>query len=109
MRPTATAPPLASALAPGSFVAISHLTGDYAPQQVGAAVAAYNTQVPVPVTARSHAQVTELFGGLPLLPPGVVPVNEWRSPFSNPFGQPADLYGGLAGISQRRARIWGRA
>jgi predicted O-methyltransferase YrrM len=94
---------LASALAPGSFIAISHLTADFAPEQVSAATAAYNAQVPVPVTARTHAQVTGLFGGLPLLPPGVVPVTEWRPEVGNPFGQPADLHGGVARIPQRPA------
>jgi hypothetical protein len=94
---------LAGALAPGSFVAISHLTGDFAPEQVAAAAAAYNAQVPVPVTARSHSQVSALFGGLPLLAPGVVPVTEWRPEAGDPFGQPADLHGGVARIP-RRAR-----
>ncbi len=93
---------LASALAPGSYVAISHLTGDLAPEQMTAAVAAYNTQCPVPVTARTHARVTALFGGMPLLAPGVVPVTEWRPEIGDPFGQPADLHAGLARIPQQR-------
>ena len=92
---------LAGALAPGSYLAISHLTGDLAPEQVAAATAAYNTQVPVPVTARSHSQVSALFGGLPLLAPGVVPVTEWRPEVGDPFGQPADLHGGVARIPGR--------
>jgi hypothetical protein len=92
---------LAGALAPGSYVVISHLTGDFAPGQVAAATAAYNAQVPVPVTARTHAQVTRLFGGLPLLAPGVVPVSEWRPEIGDPFGQPADLHGGVARIPDR--------
>jgi hypothetical protein len=100
---------LASALAPGSFVAISHLTADLAPEQVTAATTAYNTLCPVPVVARTHAEVTALFGGLPLLPPGVVPVSEWRPKVWNPFGQPADLHAGLARIPQRRAYPGGRA
>src|SRR5262249_46917865 len=94
---------LARALAPGSYVAISHLTDDFAPEQVAAATAAYNAQVPVPVTARSPSQVSALFGGLPLLAPGVVPVTEWRPEVGDPFGQPADLHGGVARIP-RRAR-----
>jgi hypothetical protein len=100
---------LASALAPGSYLALSHLTGDFAPQQVAAATAAYNTQVPVPVTARTHTQVTGLFGGLPLLPPGVVPVSEWRPVVGDPFGQPADLHAGVARITHRAAYPGGRA
>jgi hypothetical protein len=100
---------LASALAPSSYLAISHLTGDLAPDQVAAAVAAYNTQAPVPVIARTHGQVTGLFGGLPLLAPGVVPVSEWRPQVGDPFGQPADLHAGVAHIPQRGAHAGGRA
>jgi hypothetical protein len=85
------------------------LTADLAPEQVTAATAAYNARCPVPVVARTHAEVTALFGGLPLLPPGVVPVSEWRPQVSNPFGQPADLHGGVARIPQRRAYQGGRA
>jgi S-adenosyl methyltransferase len=88
---------LADGLAPGSFVAVSHLTGDFAPEQVAAAVAAYNTQVSVPVTARTHAEVCELLGELPLAPPGVVPVVQWRPPMAGlPQRRTADLYAGLA-------------
>ena len=98
---------LASALAPGSYLAISHLTADFAPEQVAAATAAYNAQVPVPVTARSHAQVSGLFGGLPLLAPGVVPVTEWRPEIGDPFGQPADLHAGVTQISRLAASVGG--
>jgi SAM-dependent methyltransferase len=108
-RPAEIVASLASALAPGSYVALSHLTADLAPEQVAAAVTAYNTQIAVPVTARSHAQVTGLFGGLPLLAPGVVPVTEWRPEAGDPFGQPADLHGGVARIPQARARAGGWA
>ena len=76
--PAAIVANLASVLAPGSFVVISHLTADLAPSQVNAGVAAYSTWVPAGLTARSHTQVSALFGGLPLVPPGVVPVSEWR-------------------------------
>jgi hypothetical protein len=90
---------LAAALAPGSFLAVSHLTADFAPEAVAAGVAAFNAQVPAGITARSHAQVTALFGGLPLMAPGVVPVSEWRpaGPGHVPGGAvTADVYAGLA-------------
>jgi hypothetical protein len=108
-RPAQIVAALASALAPGSYVALSHLTGDLAPEQVAAAVTAYNNLAPVPVTARSHAQVSGLFGGLPLLPPGVVPVTEWRPAAGDPFSQPADLHAGVARIPHRAAYPGGRA
>jgi hypothetical protein len=86
---------LVAGLAPGSLVAVSHLTADFAPEQLGSAVAAYNALVPVGVTARSHAGVTALFGRMSLVAPGVVPVAEWR-PDAGWSAQPADLYAGVA-------------
>jgi hypothetical protein len=86
---------------PGSYVAISHLTADFAPEQVGAGVAAYNNLVPAGITARSHAQVTALFGGLPLVSPGVVPVTEWRPDHAPVRGVSADVYAGLATVTGR--------
>ncbi len=93
---------LADVLAPGSFVAISHLTSDFAPDQVGAGVAAYNAMVPVGLTARTHHEVTSLFGALALIPPGVVPVSEWRPEHAPVRGVSADMYAGLA--TTRRSR-----
>jgi len=94
-NPTGIVATLAAALPPGSCLAISHLTADLAPQQVTAAAEAYNAATSVPVTARTHAQVTGLFGGLPLVAPGVVPVSEWR-PDAGTVPGPCDLYGGAA-------------
>ena len=87
---------LARALAPGSYLVVSHLTADLSPRQVGAAVEAYNTAVPGGVIPRSHAEVTALFGGLPLVPPGVVPLTEWRSASATGPAAWADLYAGIA-------------
>jgi hypothetical protein len=87
---------LAGALGPRSFLAISHLTADFDPGQVAAGVDAYNALVPAGITARSHAQVTALFGGLALVPPGVVPVSEWRPDHAPVHGVSADMYAGVA-------------
>jgi S-adenosyl methyltransferase len=89
---------LASVLAPGSFVAVSHLTADFAPDQVGAGVAAYNALVPAGITARTHREVTALLGGLSLVAPGVVPVSEWRPDHAAVRGVSADVYAGLAAV-----------
>jgi SAM-dependent methyltransferase len=93
---------LASALAPGSFVAISHLTADFAPGPVAAGTAAYIAAVPVPLVPRSHAQVSALFGGLSLVAPAVVPVSGWRPDFPDALAERADLYAGLAEKLPRR-------
>jgi hypothetical protein len=102
--PAAIVATLAAGLAPGSYVAISHLTADLAPQQVTAATGAYNVTSPIPVTARTHAQISSLFGGLPLLPPGVVPVTEWRPTPGQHTSPAADLHAGVARIPRRGRR-----
>jgi hypothetical protein len=84
---------LARPLAPGSCVAISHLTADFAPEAVREGVEAYNALVPTPIFPRSHAQVTGIFDGLALVPPGVVPVSEWRP--DQVAKQVVDVYAGL--------------
>jgi hypothetical protein len=85
---------LTEPLAPGSCVVISHLTADFAPEAVGGGVAAYNAMVSAPITARSHAQVTGLLGGLRLIAPGVVPVAEWRH--DKICREVTDVYAGIA-------------
>jgi hypothetical protein len=87
---------LASKLAPGSYLVISHLNTDFAPGPVAIGVAAYNALVPTTLTARTHSQVSALFGGLPLVAPGVVPLTEWRPATADPFPHTADLYAGVA-------------
>ncbi len=94
--PAGSVAELTRALAPGSYLVISHLTADLDPGQVGAAVGAYNAAVPGGVIPRSHAEVTALFGGLPLVPPGVVPLTEWRPTSATGPAACADLYAGMA-------------
>ena len=94
--PAGSVAELTRALAPGSYLVISHLTADLDPGQVGAAVEAYNAAVPGGVIPRSHAEVTALFGGLPLVPPGVVPLTEWRPTSATGPAACADLYAGMA-------------
>jgi hypothetical protein len=60
-----------------------------------------NALVPTGVFPRTHTQVSALFDGLPLAPPGVVPVTEWRPEATSP-APPADLYAGIARIPPRR-------
>ena len=95
-QPAGIVAALAAGLAPGSLVAISHVTADYAPGPVAAAIAAYNDRMPVPLYARDRAEVTALFGDLPVRWPGVVPVTRWRPSFQGAPGRPVDMYGGVA-------------
>jgi S-adenosyl methyltransferase len=85
------------------------MTADFAPEPVQAATAAYNKRAAEPVTARSHARVTELFGSASLVAPGVVPITSWRPDPENSAdteGRTADLYGGVARTSRYLWRPW---
>ena len=68
---------LVGALAPGSFVVVSHPTGDFAPE-VMARAAAVGKKSGLTYLARSRDQVEGLFAGLALCPPGVVAMPEWH-------------------------------
>ncbi|BCY10386.1 SAM-dependent methyltransferase [Actinoplanes sp. L3-i22] len=70
---------LLSALAPGSYLTLSHGTVDFATEQEKA----YARQVPG-VHLRSRDQIAAFFTGLDLIEPGIVPVAHWRP------GIPAD-------------------
>jgi hypothetical protein len=61
------------------------------------------------VIPRTHAQVTALFGDLPLVAPGVVPVTEWRPTAGLPHRHTADLHAGMARIPYPSARRRSRA
>jgi SAM-dependent methyltransferase len=65
-------------LAPGSYLAISHVTGDeISSEAVRKASEIYNGAL-VRSVVRSRAETTRFFDGLELIPPGLVDVAEWR-------------------------------
>jgi hypothetical protein len=64
-------------LAPGSYLAISHVTGDDDSEDHTNAMNVYS-RVMTQVNLRTHAQVTPLFAGFDLVEPGLVFVSRWR-------------------------------
>jgi hypothetical protein len=85
------------AVAPGSYLAISHLTADFNSTEVGEAARRINKLPKFSVALRSYDDVARFATGLDLVPPGVVPVAEWRpaDPVA-PTGWPAPFYAALA-------------
>jgi hypothetical protein len=77
--PAALVARLMEAMPPGSYLVISHPASDVATAQMATSMRAYNDQAAVPLTARSHAEVTRFFAGLDLIDPGVVQVHRWRA------------------------------
>ncbi|XVV17866.1 SAM-dependent methyltransferase [Actinoplanes sp. CA-131856] len=76
---------LRDAMPSGSCMAITHPTADFAPEEVGEAVAAA-TGAGMTLVARTKEAVERLFGDWELLEPGLVPVSSWRpdEPVDNP-------------------------
>jgi hypothetical protein len=75
--PAALVTQLRAALAPGSYVVISHGSTDGQAPHVAEAMGYYN-QTTAPFQPRGHDAVMAFFDGLDLVDPGLVPVPLWR-------------------------------
>jgi S-adenosyl methyltransferase len=67
----------------GSYLAIHHLASDLDPA-LTTALKQWNAAAAVPIVLRSSAEIAALAAGLDLVPPGLVPVNDWRPDESDP-------------------------
>jgi hypothetical protein len=95
--PAALVARLMEAMPPGSYLVMSHPASDVATAQMATSMRAYNNQAAVPLTARSHAEVTAFFAGLDLIEPGVVQVHRWRAGTGDPgTGRDLPNYGAVA-------------
>jgi hypothetical protein len=90
---------LMAAVPSGSYAVVYHLASDLDPA-MPAAARRWNKTTPTPITLRSRADVTSLVSGLELVPPGVVPVSEWRLDLASPPGggpaEPVPVHGLVA-------------
>jgi len=86
---------LMAALAPGSFLALSHPAIDIH-SGVRKAAPRMNQLMNARLTFRTHAQVAAFFDGLELLEPGVVRVPDWRPRNDADRANPAAVWGGVA-------------
>ena len=94
----ALAAALKQAVAPGSFLVISHPPSD---MQQGApglreSMEKLSALMPQPVTPRSQQQVTQFFDGFELVAPGVVPIQQWRPDSDEEAAARAGMWGGVA-------------
>jgi hypothetical protein len=65
------------AAAPGSYLVLSHITGDPDPEAAAAFTTVY-AGTANPNTLRSREEILGFFDGLEMLEPGLVPVHQWR-------------------------------
>ena len=69
---------LRDALAPGSFLVLSHATGEARPEVAAAANTVYMKKVAAHGDYRSRAGILRLFDGFTLVEPGLVYLSQWR-------------------------------
>jgi SAM-dependent methyltransferase len=85
---------LRDAVVPGSYLVISHGTGDFDERAASGIAKAYSRSS-APGTARSHAEVLRLFDGFDLVEPGLVQVSLWRPEVAEPRTDGIWIYGGV--------------
>lgn len=82
-------------IAPGSYVAISHVTGDDIPAQAVDRARDIYAAALVQGSARSRARIMRFFEGLELIDPGLVDVGAWRSGHGREAGRPVLFWAGI--------------
>lgn len=93
---------LRDALAPGSYLVISHGTTEDRPAVARAAEKVYDQAVAAPLRMRSRAELLPLFEGFELLEPGLVPMPQWRpDPGDQDASDTSRFWGGLAGVARK--------
>jgi hypothetical protein len=94
-RPYEIVSRLLAALPPGSSLTISHVPSDMHATAMKAMGDRLNRLLAQRSTYRSREQVTRFFDGLDLVPPGVVPVQEWRPASAAEAAAAAAMWGGV--------------
>jgi O-methyltransferase involved in polyketide biosynthesis len=68
---------LMDAVPSGSYLVMAHAASDIAPEAGAEMARRYNQMSSATITPRTRDQVARFFDGLDLLPPGLVPINQW--------------------------------
>jgi trans-aconitate methyltransferase len=90
---------LARLLPSGSLIAISHASADQMSGGSKTTESLYNRSVAA-MAMRSRAEVTALFGDVPLVEPGVVQLPFWRPDSPDDVDAAAHTYPGYAGVAR---------
>ncbi|MFD7844122.1 SAM-dependent methyltransferase [Nocardia sp. NPDC059764] len=91
---------LTDALAPGSYLVMSHATNDYLDEHDLERSAEANTRSGVPFQLRSSTEFARFFDGFTLVPPGITAVTLWRPEEYRPHPRPeaVSMLGAVARI-----------
>ncbi len=82
-------------MAPGSYLVLSHVTGDDTPAEDIRQAAEVYQNASAPGLARSHAQIARFFNGLDMLPPGLVDPARWHQPVQPAESRRVLFYAGI--------------
>src|SRR5699024_7684442 len=88
---------LVNALAPGSYLTLTHSTNAVTGEAMEEAVRQWNESASVPIRLRTPKEVERFFEGLEMVDPGLVSIPLWR-PDHSEIGepQPIDEFGAVA-------------
>ncbi len=94
---------LVAAVAPGSYLAIAHITHDPTRgERATEAAERFSKMLAEPFVVRGADEIAQFFDGLSLLEPGLVTIDRWHPPGSapppspRPSARPVPIYGALA-------------
>jgi len=91
---------LRDAMAPGSYLVLSHATGDFHPQAAAKVTEVYD-RASAPLVLRPRAAIERFFDGFDLVEPGLVQPAAWRPDQGGPVSPSAG--GFYSGVGRRRA------
>jgi S-adenosyl methyltransferase len=91
---------LTNALAPGSFLVISHWCQASRPNEWEELNALVAPRLPIGVTSRTRDEVEAFFAGFELIPPGVVWAPQWRPDHGNHDEHP-ERASNLVGVGRK--------
>jgi trans-aconitate methyltransferase len=87
---------LRDALAPGSFLAATHVTTDGHSRDAVAGIESVYATTPTPIYFRDRDAIARFFDGFDLVDPGLVTIDAWRPDLRDPAPEPTRwLYGGV--------------
>ena len=84
------------ALAPGSYLALSHASSDIDAEPQETAVKRYNSRSATPIVLRPRAEIARFLDGLDLVPPGITPLGQWAPGAALPGTASLPTYTALA-------------
>ena len=99
-EPAATVAALREAMAPGSYLLVSHATADGQPSEVVEAQR-LSGRTATEIVLRTRAQIAAYFDGFSLVDPGLVFIPQWRPDPGDPAGEHPEQVGAYAGVGRK--------